>query len=71
MENNGKYTGLCEELRDRTASDGAVVMIYNGKHGNGFSIVGAPEFHAAMPFVLRYMADKLEANAALHREQLC
>jgi len=71
MKNDGKYSDLCEELRDRTAADGTVVMIYNGEHGNGFSMLGSPEFCSAMPFVLRHMADLLEADAKALQQRLC
>lgn len=71
MENNGKYASLCDEIRHSADADGAVVMIYNGDLGNGFSANGTPEFCAALPFVLRFMADKLEADAQAKRRQLC
>lgn len=62
MAEPGKYHSLCEEVRDKTGADGAVVMIYSGELGNGFSMVGSPEFCCAMPAVLRSMADQLEAE---------
>lgn len=62
MGSGGKYGDLCDEIRKQADADGAMVVVYRGIRGDGFSIVGSPEFCRAAPSVLRQMADQIEAD---------
>ena len=62
MGTGGKYVDICDEVREQASAEGAIVVIYRGAKGNGFSIVGSPEFCQAVPSVLRQMADQIEGD---------
>ncbi len=62
MGTGGKYADLCDQVRTQTDADSVMVVVYRGIRGDGFSILGSPEFCRAAPSVLRQMADQIEAD---------
>jgi hypothetical protein len=56
----GKYDLLATLVRERTKADGVVVMVFNGKSGDGFSVQASAEILFRMPTLLRELADKIE-----------
>jgi hypothetical protein len=62
----GKYDDLCTHVREQACADGAVVVIFGGKFGSGFSVqVGdrAPNLARKLPEILRAMARQIEESA--------
>jgi hypothetical protein len=56
----GKYDDLATIVREQAAADGVIVIVINGAAGSGFSVQANPMVLAALPRLLRYMADALE-----------
>jgi hypothetical protein len=68
MMGPGKYDNLCTAAREQADADGAVVILFNGKHGDGISMQATAELTVALPEILRNLARSIEKelNAALH-----
>lgn len=62
MQGPGKYDDWCSFVRFGTKAKGAMVLIFEGEHGNGFSSQLPPEQTAQIPDVLRQIADQIEAD---------
>jgi hypothetical protein len=62
MKGPGKYDALTKLVRERAKSIGAVVLVYKGEHGSGFSVQGPVEMLTALPHVLRGIADEVERD---------
>lgn len=58
----GKYNDLTTEVRKKTHAAAALVMVFNGDKGTGFSLQAPPELEALLPGILRRMADDIEAG---------
>jgi hypothetical protein len=59
----GKYDHLCSFVRQSVMADGVVLIILNGDQGEGFSAqFKSKTLAAAMPDVLRQVADQIEAD---------
>ena len=56
----GKYDLLATLVRERTKADGVVVMVFNGKSGDGFSVQADLATTYALPAMLRKLADDIE-----------
>lgn len=66
---SGKYDDLATYVRVQAAAAGVAVIVFNGRHGEGFSVQATdPQFLNTLPAVLRNMADDIEADARLARE---
>lgn len=59
----GKYDELCTEVRDKAKADGAIVLIFNGEKGSGFSCQAPLPVIMSLPSMLRSMANQIEADA--------
>ncbi len=59
----GKYDDLCTEVRERSGARCAIVIIFEGTHGPGFSCQGDILSLAKLPRVLRFLADQIERDA--------
>jgi hypothetical protein len=59
----GKYDAECELVRERTEASGAMVIVFSGKAGNGFSCQLPGFLVPSIPGVLRQMADQIEKDA--------
>jgi hypothetical protein len=59
----GKYDWLCTYVREQAVAKGAVIMVFEGNKGNGFSIqVSSPDILLGLPGVLRTMANQIEED---------
>lgn len=56
----GKYDELCTEAREKAQSVGAILMIFEGENGWGFSVQMPPHLMAQLPPLLREVANKVE-----------
>lgn len=59
-EGPGKYDEILTTARDAARAEGAILIIYKGKWGDGFSAQLPPEVIGQIPTVLRQIADGLE-----------
>ena len=60
----GKYDHLVTLVRQHAHAHGAVVLIFEGNRGTGFSGQGSIAFYRALPAALREVADQIEAEIA-------
>lgn len=61
----GKYDAECTELRKRLEAEGGILIaVFNGAKGDGFSAQLTPRYAAALPRMLRQMADEIERSDA-------
>ena len=60
----GKYDELATHVRERAKAQGAIVVVYMGSRGSGFSVQAPPTVVARLPELLRHMADEIEASYA-------
>jgi hypothetical protein len=58
----GKYDDLCTHVRNESKGDGAVVMVFGGISGTGFSVQVSMDLLANLPTLLREMADEMDAD---------
>ena len=66
MKGPGKYDGACTLAREMAKTEGAVLIIFNGCAGQGFSAQLPSHLLASLPRVLRDMADQIEADMKNH-----
>ena len=59
----GKYDDLCSDVRIKSRAAGAVVLVFGGAKGDGFSAQMSLELTLRMPELLRYLADQIEASS--------
>lgn len=62
MVGPGKYDDLCTYVREQAKAEGAVVLVFNGKHGEGFSAQLSLVLRMTLPGILRRMADDIEKS---------
>jgi hypothetical protein len=58
----GKYDALATYVRQKAKASGAMVMIFGGSKGEGFSIQASPELTLRLPELLRYIANEIERS---------
>jgi len=58
----GKYDELCTQVREQANADGVVLLIVNGRHGNGFSVQAPIDVHATLPTVLESIAEGIRED---------
>lgn len=59
----GRYDDLATLVRERAAAAGVVVIVLQGRYGEGFSVQTLdPTLVSALPNVLRNVADQIEAD---------
>lgn len=58
----GKYDRLCTLVRDRARARGAVLIVFDGEHGHGFSAQLPVEAYGAIVLALRSVADEIERD---------
>jgi hypothetical protein len=66
----GKYDAECTQAREAAKATGALLVIFEGDRGFGFSVQGPLPMIAEIPQVLRVMADKIEADTKALSERL-
>lgn len=60
----GLYDDVCTAARQSVVARGCLLVIVDGTRGNGFSCQATPEVVAALPGILRSVAEQLEADSA-------
>lgn len=61
----GKYQELCTRTRIEARAIGAIVVIIEGRHGNGFSCQAPLEVQRELPTMLRELAQSIEQAYAV------
>lgn len=59
-EGPGKYDEYCTKFREELQAEGLVLIVFNGKFGQGFEAQLSPEAYMTLPEVLRSVADQVE-----------
>lgn len=61
----GRYDNECQTIHETSKADVVMLLIVNGDKGSGFSLSSKEyKFIKEMPAMLRYMAEKIEADLA-------
>lgn len=58
----GKYDDLCTFVREHTQAEGAIVLVFRGNLGSGFSVQAPEAMMPYLPDMLRQMADEIAAS---------
>lgn len=66
MMGPGKYDKLCGLARRKAHADAAILMIFNGDKGSGFSVVSEAGMLAHIPALLERVAAEIRADLAPH-----
>jgi hypothetical protein len=61
-EGKGKYDDLCTAARQTAEADAALLVIFDGNKGSGFSAQIPSELLFGIPAILRAIADDLEKS---------
>lgn len=61
-EGGSVYYDECLEIQQRLEADGVLLIVANGKKGNGFAAAMTPDLVLKIPAVLRKMADDIESD---------
>jgi hypothetical protein len=60
MKGPGKYDRACTKARQDCGGRGAILIIFEGKHGSGFSVQLPGQVIMDIPHLLRKLADDIE-----------
>ena len=58
----GKYNILCKSAMDGARAKGALLIIFDGTLGDGIALQLTPLQMAAVPEILRFLADQIQAD---------
>jgi hypothetical protein len=58
----GKYDDLCTDVRERAGAEGVLLIVLEGKDGNGFSAQISPEALLRFPELLENIAAQMRAD---------
>lgn len=58
----GKYDALCTYVREQSEAVGAIVLVFGGKQGSGFSVQAPPELSLDLPRILEDLAESVRAE---------
>lgn len=58
----GKYDHICTQARERAKAVSALVILFGGEHGDGFSIQATADLMRALPSILRMLANDIERD---------
>jgi len=64
MNGPGKYDDVCTMVRERTEARAVLVVVIDGKLGNGFSFQGDPLSLASVPEILEDVAGRIREDRA-------
>jgi len=64
MNGPGKYDDVCTMVRERTEARAVLVVVIDGKLGNGFSFQGDPLSLASVPEMLEDVARQIREDRA-------
>lgn len=56
----GKYDDILTEARRKAGGHGAVLIVFDGENGLGFSVQAEPLQTLRLPGILRFIADSIE-----------
>lgn len=60
----GKYDAECTRLQEELKAHGVLLVVVGGDRGNGFSVSATLPVVAALPKLLRQVADEIDASFA-------
>jgi hypothetical protein len=63
----GKYDAEATTVMESTKAQGVIVIVFGGNRGEGFAIQATLEVTLDLPFLLRNIADQIEADTAYMR----
>lgn len=58
----GKYDSICTIARQRAKARAVLMMVFDGRHGSGFSVQAPIDIQVALPRILRDIASQIEAS---------
>ncbi len=58
----GKYDHLATHVREQAKALGAIVIVFEGDHGSGFSVQAPLNITLKLPALLRTVAADIEAS---------
>lgn len=58
----GKYDAICTVARGMADADGAIVIIFGGSYGSGFSVQAPLEIQQNLPALLENMAGQIRES---------
>lgn len=61
----GRYDDLCAHVREEAFAHGAIVIIFDGIRGSGFSVQVEESMRHKLPGILEHMAQELR-NSSHH-----
>lgn len=61
----GKYDKILTEARQTAKAEGAILIVFNGEHGPGFSCQLPAHLYSVAASVLRQVADNMDANSPM------
>jgi len=56
----GKYDDLCTYVRTAAKAESAIIMVFGGKDGGGFSVQATSDIVFSLPKLLRETAQQIE-----------
>lgn len=59
----GKYDDLCTEVRTKAEAQGVIVIVIDGKLGNGFSVQADVDTLSRLPEMLESIAKQMRLSA--------
>lgn len=61
----GKYDDECTLVRAKLGAEGVILLVFEGKEGNGFSCQASPNITFRLPAILREVARQIEKDGIL------
>jgi hypothetical protein len=61
----GKYNEATTRAREETGAEGVILIVFKGKHGNGFSCQAPFDIQIRLPAILRDVAEGIERDFSL------
>jgi hypothetical protein len=58
----GKYDNLATYVREESKAEGAIVIIFGGNKGSGFSVQAQPNMLFNLPKILKDLAKEIERD---------
>lgn len=58
----GKYEAETADVLEKCEAAGVILLVFEGKHGTGFSVAAPPQVCMNLPRILRSVADSIEAS---------
>lgn len=58
----GKYDDLCTYVREQSGAHGAIVIIFGGHKGGGFSVQADMTVQSQIPEILEHVARTMRAD---------